>query len=210
MFTPAHQGARDCVSWDNLAFFRCGINFAASRQKTNTMKVTVLSFTLALGLSLSGQAQHQELSKTILSLDSTFWQAYNNCDVETMEKFFTNDLEFYHDKGGLTEGASALFGNVRKGLCGNENFRLRRVAIPGTMKVYPLENYGAILSGEHLFYINETGKEERLDGIARFTHVWKYADGKWKMHRVLSYDHGPAQERIREYPQLRHLWSKGK
>ena len=85
---------------------------------------------------------------------------------------------------------------AKNNLCSNENFRLRREGIAGTMKVFPLQKsdtiYGAILSGEHVFYILEKGKKERLDGKARFTHLWLLNNGVWKMSRVLSYDHGPA------------------
>ena len=52
--------------------------------------------------------------------------------------------------------------------------------------------YGAILSGEHVFYVRQKGKPEVLDGRAKFTHLWLLKDGVWKMSRVLSYDHGPA------------------
>ncbi|WP_157717331.1 hypothetical protein [Christiangramia echinicola] len=47
---------------------------------------------------------------------------------------------------------------------------------------------GAVLSGEHLFYIQEENSE-RLDGQAKFNHLWLLKEGEWKMHRVLSYDH---------------------
>jgi hypothetical protein len=52
--------------------------------------------------------------------------------------------------------------------------------------------YGAILSGEHMFYVLEKGKEPRLDGQAKFTHLFIKTTGGWQMSRVLSYDHGPA------------------
>jgi hypothetical protein len=201
--TPFISGAKN-----NHLF--CGI-ISGRRAKTYSMKSILLSATLLLSLTMIREAyaqQNDDLTRTILSLDSVFWQAYNRCDVEKMETFFTKDVEFYHDKGGLTVTADSLFKSIRKGLCGNENWRLRREVIPGTLKVYPLNNYGAILSGEHLFYINEKGKEEHLDGIARFTHVWRFSDNQWKMHRVLSYDHGPASERIGNYPQLKHLTKK--
>jgi hypothetical protein len=87
---------------------------------------------------------------------------------------------------------ATLMENTKKGICGNENWRLRREVVEGTMHVFPLNNYGAILTGEHVFYILEKGKNEQLDGLAKFTHVWRFKDNKWKMHRVLSYDHGPA------------------
>ena len=110
--------------------------------------------------------------------------------------FFTNDVEFYHDKGGITNGLENLAMSMKKNLCSNENFRLRREAVAGTVKVFSLQQsnsiYGAIISGSHVFYINEKGKKERLDGLAKFTHVWLLKDNVWKMSRILSYDHGPA------------------
>jgi hypothetical protein len=142
------------------------------------------------------EAQHaqdaEKLKNTILHLDSLFWKAYNTCDVKQMETFFTHDLEFYHDKEGLTTSKKKLFESIRSGLCGNPDWWLRRKAVDGSLEVYPLKNYGAILSGEHVFYINETGKKERLDGLAKFTHVWLLTEDGWKMHRILSYDHRPA------------------
>lgn len=138
------------------------------------------------------EAGSKTLSETILHLDSLFWQAYNTCDIEKMGSFFTEDLEFYHDKGGLTETREKLIESTKNGICSKNEWRLRREAVPGTVKVYPLNNYGALISGEHLFYINETGKRDRLDGLAKFMHVWQYKNNEWKMTRVLSYDHGPA------------------
>jgi hypothetical protein len=44
-----------------------------------------------------------------------------------------------------------------------------------------------------VFYIKEAGRDEFLDGHAKFTHVWLLKDGAWKMSRVLSYSHGPAK-----------------
>jgi len=63
--------------------------------------------------------------------------------------------------------------------------------VEGSVKVFPVPDYGAIISGEHLFYIVENSTE-RLDGLATFVHVWQYKNGEWKMSRVLSYDHRPA------------------
>ncbi|MCC7504570.1 MAG: nuclear transport factor 2 family protein [Saprospiraceae bacterium] len=157
-----------------------------------------------LALTQPAAAQHADpqLAATILHLDSLFWSAYNRCDVDEMIRFFSDDVEFYHDKGGLTAGRANFENALRNGLCGNPDFRLRREAVPGTIQVFPLANsngiYGAILSGEHVFYIRENNRPEFLDGHARFTHVWLLTDGVWKMARVLSYDHGPAQAIRRE------------
>jgi hypothetical protein len=172
---------------------------------TNSKKMKTTKFTLAVfvilllsGITYSLKAQSAndpdpgKLSDTILHLDSMFWEAYNSCNTDKMESFFTEDLEFYHDKGGLTITSAKVLETTKKNLCSNENSRLRREAVPGSLQVYPINNYGAIFSGEHLFYVLESGKKERLDGIAKFTHIWEYKNSEWKMSRILSYDHRPA------------------
>lgn len=159
------------------------------------MKTYLTSIFLAFH-SLSFAQTDQELSNTIIRLDSLFWSTYNNCDTAKMGSFFTEDVEFYHDKGGPTFGLPELVRSFSKNLCSNKDFRLRREAVEGNYKVYPLKKdnmiYGAILSGEHVFYILEPGKGEQLNGLAKFTHLWLLNDGTWKMKSVLSYDHGPA------------------
>ncbi len=86
--------------------------------------------------------------------------------------------------------------NTKNNLCENDSFRLRREAVEGSVRVFLLKKadtiYGAIMTGEHRFYVLEKGKSERLDGLAKFTHVWVLKDSTWKMSRILSYDHGPA------------------
>lgn len=142
------------------------------------------------------QKDPQKISSTILQKDSLFWTAYNTCDIEKFKEFLTDDLEFYHDKGGLTLGQENLVAVFKNNLCAGNGFRLRREAVPGTVKVFPLSKsdtiYGAIISGEHVFYILEKDKPARLDGLAKFTHVWLLKNGTWKTSRVLSYDHRPA------------------
>ncbi len=156
-----------------------------------------LLFTLSIPLLAQAQPdQEDDLSRTILQQDAIFWDAYNRCDVDKMSQFFRPDVEFYHDKGGPTLGLGSLVETFRKNLCGNPDFRLRREAVPGTVKVFPLQKngvmYGAVLSGEHYFYINDHGKPEYRDGVAKFFHVWLLKDNQWKMARVISYDHKAA------------------
>lgn len=158
--------------------------------------LATLQFAYPVFQPLFAQTDDQKLTATILQKDSLFWISYNTCDTAGNKQFFTTDVEFYHDKGGLTLGAENLSASMKKNLCGTTNFRLRRAAVAGSYNVFPLRNsngiYGAILSGEHLFYIIEKGKEERLDGQAKFTHVWILQNNTWKMSRILSYDHKPA------------------
>lgn len=179
-------------------------------QKASCLISCILIAILAICNPLTGHAQTQTqarlqpqpltdsaLRATILHDDSLFWQAYNHCDIPGMKTFFTTDCEFYHDKGGPTMGIEALMQSIATGLCKEpDNSALRREAVPGTVQVFPLHKdgiiYGAIISGEHVFYIRQPGKTEYLDGHARFTHLWLLTSGQWKMVRILSFDHHPA------------------
>jgi hypothetical protein len=118
-----------------------------------------------------------------------------------VRKYFSDDVEFYHDKGGFSQGVNTIMNTTQKNLCSNPDFHLRREALKESMHVFPLSNgqaiYGAVLTGEHIFYVIEKNKE-RLDGISKFTHVWVLKDGQWKMNRILSYDHQSAAIRMRK------------
>jgi hypothetical protein len=159
---------------------------------------TILAVSLLSASShLMAQNTDQELKAIILHRDSLFWQTYNTCDVANMSDFFTDDVEFYHDKGGLTTSSVSLMESVKNGMCSSSgDFRLRREPVDSTLRVYALRKnnviYGAVFTGQHVFYLSEKGGPSRLDGLARFSHVWLVKDGVWKMARILSYDHGPA------------------
>ena len=168
-----------------------------------------LSLTLFLFSSpLIAQTANDSLEGTIRHEDAVFWDAYNRCDVDKMSQFFWSDIEFFHDKGGLTVGLGPFVETLKNGLCGKPTFRLRREAIPDAVKFYPLQKngvtYGAVLSGEHYFYINDSGKPEYRDGVAKFFHVWLLKDGMWKMARVVSYNHraAPYENTKKEVPIL--------
>ncbi len=157
----------------------------------------IILLTVATTARLFAQDNKSQLTALILEKDSLFWQAYNTCDLKGLAGFFSDSVEFYHDKGGITLGLDALLASMKDGLCKQpDEFHLRREAVPGTVKVFPMEKneviYGAIISGEHYFYINKKGAPEHRDGWAKFTHLWLKQNGQWKMTRVLSYDHAPA------------------
>ena len=173
------------------------------------MKNPFQVFVLAAACSVSSfspaaaaEAEQEKLASEIFRKDSLFWNAYNTCDTNKFKEFFTDDVEFYHDKGGPIVGADPLTENLKKNLCGGSGSRLRREVVAGTEKVFPLwkDNiiYGAILSGEHVFYVTEKGKSEYLDGHANFTHLWLKKDGDFRMARILSYDHRPASPARKE------------
>ena len=162
--------------------------------KIHLLLLFLIAATIVQSLAQSnGQpSDANEIIKAIYHHDSIFWEAYNKCDVETMAKYFTDDLEFYHDKSGPTFTLTTFEANMRTGLCGKADWRLRREPIEGTVKAFPMNNYGGVITGEHVFYINEAGKPEFLDGYGKFMQLWQFKNGQWKMSRIVSYDHGPA------------------
>lgn len=170
-------------------------NYYSNKPSTKVACMKYGLLLLAALLSSSSFAQ-EDIQQTITQKDAAFWKAYNNCEIDSMELYIAEDIEFYHDKGGTTMGREALSNSLKDGLCRTGSNYLRREAVPGSVSIYPLKDkdsvYGAIITGEHLFYI-KNGKSERLDGQAKFSHLWLQKNGEWKMHRVFSFDHGPAR-----------------
>src|SRR5882672_3810426 len=82
---------------------------------------------------LSAQNE-SDITRLITTKDSLFWVSYNSCDTEFMKQFIADDVEFYHDKGGITNGGENLINTIKKNLCSNDAFRLRREAVKGTVK----------------------------------------------------------------------------
>ena len=131
-------------------------------------------------------AQEDPLFRTLASLDAAVFDAYNACDLEKFGSYFAEDLEFYHDKGGVTRGRPALVESIKKNICG----KVRRELVTGSMEVHPMDNYGALQIGSHRFCDVKAVKcDPKTSGIARFIHLWENKEGAWKITRVLSYDH---------------------
>lgn len=149
----------------------------------------------ALGTSASsGQATSEPavdpLFETISALDAAAFDAFNNCSspgqLQRHAGYFAPDVEFYHDTGGVTWSRQEMLVNTAKNVCG----KFRRQLVPGTLKVYPINNFGAIAQGSHRFCQFASGK---CEGIADFAVVWRNQKGVWQITRVLSYGHRPAE-----------------
>lgn len=130
--------------------------------------------------------------RALRDADARYWQAFNACDLTAMDGLFTDDVEFYHDKTGLTSSKAAVIDSLRKGPCADPRMQLRREQVEDSLRFHPLAGGYALLSGMHRFYVREAGKPERLDGQAEFTNLWQSVDGHWRMRRVFSYAHGPV------------------
>jgi hypothetical protein len=126
-----------------------------------------------------------ELFRKIASLDAEAFDAFNRCDLEKFGSFFTEELEFYHDNGGLTDRTrQSLVESVKNNICG----KVYRVLVPETLEIYPMHGYGAVEIGVHRFYHPGRDSTESV-GEAKFVHLWQEKDGAWKITRVISYDH---------------------
>jgi hypothetical protein len=123
------------------------------------------------------------LYDTILRLDSAFFAAYNTCSIHLKEygDFYAEDLEFYHDKGGVMTSKKDVIESTRKYVCG----KVTRELVPGSIEVYPIANYGAVEIGFHKFH-NNTEPPDAPSRAGRFVCIWHHTEGGWKLARVIS------------------------
>jgi ketosteroid isomerase-like protein len=149
--------------------------------KTALLLVAISSFA---GDKPTPDAGSHEFFDTIARADKTMFDAFNTHDVELLMSMFTDDVEFYHDKGGLAnhdqtrEGFTKMFANSPD---------IRRDLLEGSLEVYPIKDFGAIEVGTHRFCHQENGKENC--GNFPFMMVWKKSGDSWKVSRVISYGH---------------------
>lgn len=143
--------------------------------------VLVVTFGAASAAAQSNPAS-DPLFKTIQSLDTRLFDAYNHCDLATLGSLVSDDLEFYHDKTGLALGRQALVDGIKNNVCG----KVHRELVAGTLQVYPIANYGAVEIGIHRF--SHPGIDDDL-GEAQFVTLWHNKNGVWQVTRVISFDH---------------------
>jgi hypothetical protein len=134
--------------------------------------------------ALESIKSQEELTKVVTSLDAALFDSYNRCDLEKNATFFADDVEFYHDQGGVTLGKEKLIESIKKNICG----KVTRELVAGSLQVYPMKGYGAVEMGVHRFHHPGHDDTEPV-GEAKFIHLWLYKDGAWKITRVISYDH---------------------
>jgi ketosteroid isomerase-like protein len=154
-------------------------------------------FLIVAAFSISAQAGDQspgkntakpaELLETIARMDGAIFDAFNAHDIDRLMALFTDDLEFYHDTGGLgdyrqnAEGFKKMFASTPD---------IRRDLVKGSLEVYPIKDYGAMEIGQHRFCHKENGKDDC--GTFGFAMVWRKTGESWKISRVLSYGHQPS------------------
>jgi Domain of unknown function (DUF4440) len=132
------------------------------------------------------------LFDALAQADSLLFDAsFATCDYTRAAAFLAPDIEFYHDLTGFHAG------NVVR-----DDFRslttncpakkgVRREVVRGSVRVYPIKDFGAVQMGEHVF------REARVSTYtaARFVHLWRNVSGRWVLSRVMSFDHQPIANR---------------
>jgi len=119
------------------------------------------------------------LRAEILARDLAFFELqFERCEPPAMRAMLTDDVEFYHDKGGRVQGADAFVAMYEKA-CNERKapdaWRSRRVLVEASLHVDPVPGYGAMETGEHTFHERQGEGPQKLVGRAKFAIVWQRA-----------------------------------
>lgn len=136
----------------------------------------------------------KELVATILQKDKELFDAvFEKCDTVALSSLVAEDFEFYHDKSGQASNSGSQWVKSVGEMCERQkagtDYRARRELDTASVRVYPINNYGALHTGLHRFYKKLEGGKEQLVEVSLFTNLWKNENGTWKLTRVMSYDH---------------------
>lgn len=182
--------------WPSIAVYRAPSGHAEPRLQNLTRPLSLALLSLAGACSThpttpsaSSAEATGPLYEKVSALDTAVFAAFNACaepgQLQKHAAFFAEGVEFYHDKGGVTWSRSEMLANTQKYVCGN----FSRELVPGSLRVYPVKDFGAIAQGVHRFCQHKTGA---CDGAAEFLIVWQQKGEIWQITRVLSYGHRPA------------------
>jgi ketosteroid isomerase-like protein len=145
------------------------------------IKIGKISLTLLTSICFHhGYCQTDKLYQTVIKLDSAFFNAYNTCDIDTQAEFYSDSIEFYHDKGGFTTSKKEILDATRKNICG----KVTRELVKGSIEVSPIPGYGAVEIGMHMFHNKQ--EKDQVPHPSKFVIIWRNKDGKWSITRVIS------------------------
>ena len=85
--------------------------------------VVLTSYTSRVVTVDDAYAEDEELAvamslyDSIVAMDVLWEDAYNNCKLDVMEELISEDLEFYHDQGGLMTSKQKLNEALKNNIC---------------------------------------------------------------------------------------------
>lgn len=168
---------------------------------TRTQKILSTAALAAAGAGvgggMSGAAQAQDtgaeteasVAANLKQLDAQLFKAaFETCDMDVVTDLLADDLEFYHDRDGLSyTTADAFIADVKRD-CGGG----KRVLVADSLTTHMIGDFGAMQHGRHEFHqvMPDGSSIAREKGV--FMHMWKRDDSGgagWKVSRIISYDH---------------------
>lgn len=134
------------------------------------------------------------LNQTALEADTSFFKAYNECDIATLSSRVDDNLEFYHDQGGVTNGKAAFLESIQKYVCGKAERRL----VSESFQVFEMKGIGFLTQGEHTFCnkIETPNCKDETNGIGKFFMLWTKTDRGYVLTRVFSFEHINSRDRL--------------
>lgn len=146
--------------------------------------------------------QSDNLSAEIQQAEESLYEAiFDRCDADALEPMLAPELEFYHDKGGLVAKSAAEFVRAIRTSCENQKLgrevRTRREAVPGTLQVHQMGNFGALAVGIHRFYHLPPDAEAVPTEHARYANLWRKEGNRWVLTKVFSYEHVDSSSPLR-------------
>lgn len=142
----------------------------------------ILTFALFF-LHACGFAQmdrESDLFRTISEMDSVFFKAYNDCNLKKQSDILSEDLEFYHDKGGLSTSKNDVMAALERNICG----KVTRELVKGSIEVHEIPGFGAVEMGMHKFHNSQ--EPDAISRASKFITIWKHEENNWKITRVIS------------------------
>ena len=129
------------------------------------------------------------LFDALARMDSIVFEAsFVSCDAAAANAIFTDDVEFYHDQTGFAAGDQVRENTKRLTASCPRERGITRTVVTDSLRVYPIQGYGAVQIGVHRFDERGAASSTR----ARFVHLWRNDNGNWRLARVLSLDHRPV------------------
>jgi hypothetical protein len=161
------------------------------------LRIALMLIALAFGggsqAIADGLNPDSAIYQQVKALDDRIFQAYNTCDLATLADMVDDNLEFYHDKSGLSVGKSNFIAAIKNNIC----HKVKRGLVASTLEVFPLQDYGAIEAGQHTFcnMVETPVCKDETNGIGRFFMLWQKQGDHYRLTRVISYDHLSDRER---------------
>jgi ketosteroid isomerase-like protein len=184
------QISRVQVSGDEIRFHMepmGGLDFQLQRRGNHLVGTASGKVRAAIDVQPApGLLPHDQLVAEITQADRQLFEASDACNIAAYASHLSPDLEFYHDRGGKT-GYQDQLDSLRQ-RC-SEGLVMRRDLDKDSLVINATPGFGAIEAGTHKFYATQSDGTERLDAAAKFTEIWTKASGRWKLVRVISYDH---------------------